>query len=95
MSDETLSYNEPHDELTAIAGTGVDAAGEVADGGDRIIVLVTRADGEGVRCGVAVWGYEGEPGEEAVSLLTDLLIQTKGVARAYGKDVLIAPLRKG
>ena len=90
MSKEKLTFDEPHDALTELCNVGLEAVMSQSEPGDRIIVMVMRRGETVTNAGLALNGYEDES-----QLLTDMLLQTKSVARVYGRDVLIAPLRRG
>ena len=90
MSDEKLTFDDPHDPATELCNVGLEAMKDASEDSDRLVTMVMRRDGDKARYGLAIDGYE-DPSE----LLTDLLLQLRAIAKLSGKQVLIAPLRQG
>jgi hypothetical protein len=89
VSDERVSFGEPHEPMTELCDVGLYAIVESPRWSEELRVLVMVVNEEG-RCGTGLVGYDGP-----AQAFSDLFQQLRALASLAGVEVMIAPLNRG
>jgi len=91
MAEERITFDEPHERLTAIASLALDAIESQVEREElRVVIVIVDATSDPTRSGIGIKGYEN-PG----LVFADLFQQLKAIGATMGTEVKIAPLGRG